>query len=216
VRFEVNVSGKSMSDPQLLEVVEAGISAHSVDPANLVFEITETAAIANMEEARAFADRLTALGCRFALDDFGAGFSSFYYLKYLPLNYLKIDGDFIRGLTSSVTDQLVVKSMVDIARGMGMKTIAEFVEAPETAEMLYDKGVDYSQGFYHGRPRPVDEEFASRARAGSAGRPSSHLPNGPEPAMIAPPVLRPHVGAGDILAEGAATWPAAPAREHNA
>jgi EAL domain-containing protein (putative c-di-GMP-specific phosphodiesterase class I) len=112
-----------------------------------------------MEQARAFADRLTSLGCRFALDDFGAGFSSFYYLKYLPLNYLKIDGDFIKSLTSSVTDQLVVQSMVDIARGMGMKTIAEFVEAPETAAMLHEKGVDYSQGYYHGRPRPVAEQF---------------------------------------------------------
>ena len=128
VRFEVNVSGKSMSDPELLALVERELREKAVDPSNLVFEITETAAIANMEEARAFADRLTELGCRFALDDFGAGFSSFYYLKYLPLNYLKIDGDFIKGLVSSATDQLVVQSMVDIARGMGMKTIAEFVE----------------------------------------------------------------------------------------
>lgn len=160
VRFEVNVSGKSMSDPELLELVERELREKDVDPANLVFEITETAAIANMEEARNFADRLTKLGCRFALDDFGAGFSSFYYLKYLPLNYLKIDGDFIKGLVSSATDQLVVQSMVDIARGMGMKTIAEFVEGPETAEMLHAKGVDYSQGYYHGRPRPVTEEFS--------------------------------------------------------
>jgi EAL domain-containing protein (putative c-di-GMP-specific phosphodiesterase class I) len=161
VRFEVNVSGKSMSDPELVEVVERELRDKAVDPANLVFEITETAAIANMEEARVFADRLTSLGCRFALDDFGAGFSSFYYLKYLPLNYLKIDGDFIKGLVSSATDQLVVQSMVDIARGMGMKTIAEFVEGPETAEMLHAKGVDYSQGYYHGRPRPVSEEFSA-------------------------------------------------------
>jgi EAL domain-containing protein (putative c-di-GMP-specific phosphodiesterase class I) len=165
VRFEVNVSGKSMSDPQLLELVERELSERAVDPSNLVFEITETAAIANMEEARAFADHLTELGCRFALDDFGAGFSSFYYLKYLPLNYLKIDGDFIKGLVSSATDQLVVQSMVDIARGMGMKTIAEFVEGPETAEMLHAKGVDYSQGYYHGRPRPVTEEFAGTTPA---------------------------------------------------
>jgi diguanylate cyclase (GGDEF)-like protein/PAS domain S-box-containing protein len=165
VRFEVNVSGKSMSDPALLEIVERELREKDVDPANLVFEITETAAIANMEEAREFADRLTGLGCRFALDDFGAGFSSFYYLKYLPLNYLKIDGDFIKGLVSSATDQLVVQSMVDIARGMGMKTIAEFVEGPETAEMLHDKGVDYSQGYFHGRPRPVSEEFSATPAA---------------------------------------------------
>jgi EAL domain-containing protein (putative c-di-GMP-specific phosphodiesterase class I) len=159
MRLEVNVSGKSMGDSQIPDMVEEEIAATGIDPSRLVFEITETAAIANMEQARAFADRLTSLGCRFALDDFGAGFSSFYYLKYLPLNYLKIDGDFIKSLTSSVTDQLVVQSMVDIARGMGMKTIAEFVEAPETAAMLHEKGVDYSQGYYHGRPRPVAEQF---------------------------------------------------------
>ena len=159
VRLEVNVSGKSMDNLAIPELVEREIAATGIDPSRLVFEITETAAIANMEQARAFAERLTRLGCRFALDDFGAGFSSFYYLKYLPLDYLKIDGDFIRSLTSSVTDQLVVKSMVDIARGMGMKTIAEFVEAPETVAMLREKGVDYSQGYYHGAPRPVTEEF---------------------------------------------------------
>ncbi len=85
----------------------------------------------------------------------GAGFSSFYYLKYLPLDYLKIDGDFIKSLTSSPTDQLVVGAMVEIARGMGMKTIAEFVEGPETVAMLLEKGVDYSQGYYHGMPCPV-------------------------------------------------------------
>ena len=164
VRLEVNVSGKSMGDLAIPELVEREIAATGIDPSRLVFEITETAAIANMEQARAFAERLTRLGCRFALDDFGAGFSSFYYLKYLPLDYLKIDGDFIRSLTSSVTDQLVVKSMVDIARGMGMKTIAEFVEAPETVAMLREKGVDYSQGYYHGEPRPVTEEFV-RSRA---------------------------------------------------
>ena len=118
-----------MGDLAIPELVEREIALTGIDPSRLVFEITETAAIANMEQARAFAERLTRLGCRFALDDFGAGFSSFYYLKYLPLDYLKIDGDFIRSLTCSVTDQLVVKSMVDIARGMGMKTIAEFVEA---------------------------------------------------------------------------------------
>jgi len=159
VRLEVNVSGKSMGDLAIPELVEREIAATGIDPSRLVFEITETAAIANMEQARAFAERLTRLGCRFALDDFGAGFSSFYYLKYLPLDYLKIDGDFIRSLTSSVTDQLVVKSMVDIARGMGMKTIAEFVEAPETVAMLREKGVDYSQGYFHGAPRPVTDEF---------------------------------------------------------
>jgi EAL domain-containing protein (putative c-di-GMP-specific phosphodiesterase class I) len=153
--LEVNLSGKSVGDRELPELIEREIELTGIDPSRLVFEITETAAIANMDQARAFAERLTRLGCRFALDDFGAGFSSFYYLKHLPLDYLKIDGDFIRTLTTSPTDQLVVKSMVDIARGMGMKTIAEFVEDAETAETLREMGVDYSQGYYHGRPQPV-------------------------------------------------------------
>jgi diguanylate cyclase (GGDEF)-like protein/PAS domain S-box-containing protein len=162
-RLEINLSGKSIGDPRLPELIEREIAATGVDPARLVFEITETAAIANMDHARAFAERLRNLGCRFALDDFGAGFSSFYYLKHLPLDYVKIDGDFIRNLTGSLTDQLVVKSMVDIARGMGMKTIAEFVENAETVEMLREKGVDYSQGYHHGRPEPMRRLAVARA-----------------------------------------------------
>ncbi len=155
VRLEVNVSGVSVGDLSIPDLVEREIAALGVDPGRLVFELTETSAIADMEQAREFAERLTRLGCRFALDDFGAGFSSFHYLKHLPLDYLKIDGDFIRGLAGSPTDQLVVKAMVDIARGMGMKTIAEFVEDAETVEMLRRLGVDYSQGYHHGRPEPV-------------------------------------------------------------
>ena len=155
VRLEVNVSGCSLSDAELPSFVERELAAAGIDPGRLIFEITETSAIADMEQAREFAARLRRLGCRFALDDFGAGFSSFHYLKYLPLDYLKIDGEFIRGLASSPTDRLVVKAMVDIARGMGMKTIAEFVEDAETVSLLRELGVDYSQGYHHGRPVPV-------------------------------------------------------------
>src|SRR4051794_7996730 len=155
VQLEVNVSGCSLTDAELPSFVERELSGTGVDPGRLIFEITETSAIADMEQAREFAERLTRLGCRFALDDFGAGFSSFHYLKYLPLDYLKIDGDFVRKLASSPTDRLVVKAMVDIARGMGMKTIAEFVEDAETVELLRELGVDYSQGYHHGRPVPV-------------------------------------------------------------
>src|SRR3954471_15900258 len=155
VQLEVNVSGCSLTDAELPSFVERELSGAGVDPGRLIFEITETSAIADMEQAREFAERLTRLGCRFALDDFGAGFSSFHYLKYLPLDYLKIDGDFVRKLASSPTDRLVVKAMVDIARGMGMKTIAEFVEDAETVELLRELGVDYSQGYHHGRPVPV-------------------------------------------------------------
>jgi EAL domain-containing protein (putative c-di-GMP-specific phosphodiesterase class I) len=155
VRLEVNVSGSSLTDAELPDFVERELLGAGIDPGRLIFEITETSAIADMEQARAFAERLRGLGCRFALDDFGAGFSSFHYLKHLPLDYLKIDGEFIRGLLDNPTDRLVVKAMVDIARGMGMKTIAEFVEDAETAALLRELGVDYSQGYHHGRPVPV-------------------------------------------------------------
>jgi EAL domain-containing protein (putative c-di-GMP-specific phosphodiesterase class I) len=155
VSLEVNLSAASISDPELGALIEAELAASAVDPSRLVFEITETAAIANIDDARLFAERIARVGCGFALDDFGAGFSTFYYLKRLPLDFLKIDGDFIRGLTRSSTDQLIVKAMVDIARGMGLKTIAEFVEDAKTAALLHQLGVDYSQGYHHGRPRAV-------------------------------------------------------------
>jgi EAL domain-containing protein (putative c-di-GMP-specific phosphodiesterase class I) len=100
---------------------------------------------------------LKRLGCRFALDDFGAGFGSFYYLKYLPLDFLKIDGDFIRDLASSPVDQVLVRGVVEVARGLGMETIAECVEDAETLALLSEYEVDYAQGFHVGRPRPAFE-----------------------------------------------------------
>ena len=109
-----------------------------IDPARLIFELTETAAIANFEQARNFATRLRSRGCQFALDDFGAGFGSFYYLKNFPFDYIKIDGGFIRGLVSNPMDQLVVQAIVTIAQGLGKKTVAEFVAEQETASLLRD------------------------------------------------------------------------------
>jgi EAL domain-containing protein (putative c-di-GMP-specific phosphodiesterase class I) len=122
-----------------------------------VLEVTETAAIANMDRARKFAARLTEIGCRFALDDFGAGFGSFYYLKYIPFDYVKIDGEFIRHLPASSTDQLIVDSIVQMSSGLGKSTIAEFVGDQKTIEELKAHGVDYAQGYHLGRPRPVAE-----------------------------------------------------------
>jgi len=126
-----------------------------VDPTQLVIEITETAAISDMARARDFCAGVQALGCAVALDDFGAGFGSFQYLKHLPFLYLKIDGDFIRGLPASPKDQLVVKALVELARGMGKQTIAEYVGDAPTVELLRDFGVDYAQGFQVGRPQPA-------------------------------------------------------------
>jgi EAL domain-containing protein (putative c-di-GMP-specific phosphodiesterase class I) len=142
-------------------LAEGALTEAGIDPSRLVFELTETVVIANIEKARAFAHRLRARGCRLALDDFGAGFGSFYYLKSLPFDYFKIDGDFIRGVATSSMDQLVVEAIVGIARGMGKKTIAEFVTDDETVQLLEKAGVDYAQGYHVGKPRPLREVLAS-------------------------------------------------------
>jgi EAL domain-containing protein (putative c-di-GMP-specific phosphodiesterase class I) len=170
LRLEVNLSGNSIDDGELPSMIKRELEGTSVDPEDLILEITETALITNMEEAQRFAETLAGVGCRFALDDFGAGFGSYYYLKHLPLDYLKIDGDFIRNLSTSLTDQLMVKAMVQVARGLGMKTIAEFVANAETVPLLKEYGVDYAQGWHIGRPRPVAELWPeSAARAATSG-----------------------------------------------
>jgi EAL domain-containing protein (putative c-di-GMP-specific phosphodiesterase class I) len=119
-----------------------------------VFEITETSTIARMDDARRFAEALTSLGCRLAIDDFGTGFGSFFYLKHLPVSYLKIDGDFIANPRSR-TDELVIEAIVGMARGLGKRTIAEFVGDDETIAMLLALGVDLAQGYHIGRPFDV-------------------------------------------------------------
>jgi len=162
LKLHVNLSGKSIGDPRVAEVIEEAIPSAGIDPACLIFELTETTAITNIEDAKAFAHRLRLRGCRFALDDFGAGFGSFYYLKSLPFDYFKIDGDFIRGIVASPTDQLVVEAIVGIAQGMGKKTIAEFVPDEDTSRLLEKSGVDYAQGYHVGRPRPLREVLPLR------------------------------------------------------
>jgi EAL domain-containing protein (putative c-di-GMP-specific phosphodiesterase class I) len=157
VHAEVNLSGPSMTDDGVVAFIDEEIRAAAIDPRSLIFEVTETAAIVNIERARRFAEQLAKLGCAFALDDFGAGFSSFYYLKYLPFNYLKIDGDFVRNLINSPTDHAIVQAMVQIARGVGVRTIAEFVEDERTLQALRAYGVDFAQGYCIGAPRPLDE-----------------------------------------------------------
>jgi EAL domain-containing protein (putative c-di-GMP-specific phosphodiesterase class I) len=155
VRIAMNVSAVSVSDPAMLGHLERALARHDVDPSLLVIEVTETAAISDMATAKAFCAGVLGLGCAVALDDFGAGFGSFQYLKHLPFSYLKIDGDFIRRLPASRTDQLVVEALAGLVRGMGGETIAEFVSDQATISMLRLFGVDYAQGFEVGRPRPA-------------------------------------------------------------
>jgi len=169
VCFEVNLSAKSLGQADLPAQIARQLAAHGADPSRLIFEVTETAAIVNLERAKQFARRLGELGCGFALDDFGAGFASFYYLKHLPFDYLKIDGEFVESLTQSTTNQLVVQSLVTIARGLGKQTIAEYVGDAETVELLRSYGVDYAQGFHIGRPRPVAELNLLPAAEGVSG-----------------------------------------------
>jgi diguanylate cyclase (GGDEF)-like protein len=151
----VNVSGASLSDPRLIADVRAAI-ADGLNPAWLDFEITETAAISNMDHARAFAEAVTGMGCGLGLDDFGTGFSSFSYLKELPVQHLKIDIEFIRGLPSSPTDQRLVQALVQFAKAFGLQTVAEGIEDSETLALVRAFEVDYAQGFHIGEPALVD------------------------------------------------------------
>jgi diguanylate cyclase (GGDEF)-like protein/PAS domain S-box-containing protein len=160
LRLEVNISGSSVTDPDLPAFIEQELNTRSVDPADLILEVTETAAIANIAQARWFVAQLTDIGCGFALDDFGAGFGSFYYLKHLPFDYLKIDGEFIRNLAGSSTDQVILKSIVEMADALGKQTIAEFVGNEESVRLLREQHVDFAQGYHVARPRPLSEIWA--------------------------------------------------------
>jgi diguanylate cyclase (GGDEF)-like protein len=151
----VNVSGASLSDPRLIADVRAAIAA-GLNPAWLDFEITETAAISNMDHARNFALAVTEMGCGLGLDDFGTGFSSFSYLKELPIQHLKIDIEFIRELPSSPTDQRLVQALVQFAKAFGQETVAEGIESSETLALVRAFDIDYAQGFHIGVPALVD------------------------------------------------------------
>lgn len=160
--LDVNLSGRAFTDPDLLATMEREIRRAGISPQRLGLEITETAAIADMAKAQQFICTLKDLGCRFSLDDFGSGFSSFYYLKHLPIDCLKVDGSFVRGLAGSRQDQHLVGGIVELCRGLGVEIAVEFVEDAETLEIVRQLGVDYVQGFHVGRPVPVEEAVASR------------------------------------------------------
>lgn len=156
ISLAVNLSANSITDGSLLEMIRGLVASAQIDPRSLCFELTETAAIGNVDSAHNFARGLAETGCEFALDDFGNGYASFYYVKHMQFDYLKIDGEFIRGLLASSTDQVIVRSVVQMARGLGKKTIAEFVEDEATLRLLQRDGVDYAQGLHIGAPAPLD------------------------------------------------------------
>ena len=155
--ISINLSGQSVADASMLEFVIAQLDESRIDPKKICFEITETAAISNLSKAIKFISTLRELGCKFALDDFGNGLSSFAYLKNLPVDYLKIDGMFVKGIVDDPIDHAMVKSINEIGQVMGMQTIAEFVESDDIKEMLVKIGVNYAQGYGIGKPRPFAE-----------------------------------------------------------
>jgi EAL domain-containing protein (putative c-di-GMP-specific phosphodiesterase class I) len=156
---EVNLSGVSIGNSGMLQYIDNAINRSGADPAHIVFEITETALLQDEEVARNFVERLHAIGSKVALDDFGTGYGGFTYLKQLPVDYLKIDIEFVRDLARNTASRNVVEAIVNLARRFDLKTVAEGVEDAETLEMLAEAGVDYAQGYHIGRPAPLQESY---------------------------------------------------------
>jgi len=150
--FAINLSGESVGDETLLPLIKNLIAEHSINPRTVIFEVTETAAISGLDEARLLIRELSALGCRFALDDFGSGFSSFAQLKHLNVDFIKIDGQLIQGIANNTVDRSIVASINDIAHALGKRTVAEYVQNVHVLRVLKDCGVDFVQGYYISRP----------------------------------------------------------------
>ena len=157
LRYFVNLSRVSISDRHWIQSFMAMLRASKVNPNQLVFEITETAAMSEIDVTLTFIKGLKELGCRFALDDFGAGFSSFYYLKRFDVDYLKIDGSFIRDLANDESSRIFVRALNDVAHGLDKQVIAEWVETPEALNLLLGMGTQFGQGFLFQRPAPLSE-----------------------------------------------------------
>lgn len=153
VRLSINLSAQSLTSSATAAFITDKFVEFDVDPKQLVFEITESRAVSNLESARALIGHLRALGCQFALDDFGVGFSTFSHLKHLDVDFLKIDGSFIQGLVDDKIDQAVVKAITGIAHSIGKATIAEFVDRPQILPLLREANVDYLQGYFVGEPQ---------------------------------------------------------------
>jgi diguanylate cyclase (GGDEF)-like protein/PAS domain S-box-containing protein len=153
--ISMNLSGRSLGTPGFDTYFEDKLAHSQVHPQRLIFEITETSAIAEMARAKSFLSTMKRLGFRFSLDDFGVGFSSFSYLKHLPVDQIKIDGSFIRHLDTNREDQIFVRAIIQVARELGLQTVAEFVETQAALDLLTQFGIDYVQGYYVGKPQPI-------------------------------------------------------------
>ncbi len=165
VKFTINLSGLSFRNDNLISHIRSCLEKYDIDPEDIIFEITETAAVADVESAVEVINEIRAIGCRFALDDFGVGFSSLHYLKRLPVDFLKIDGSFISRLHVDKEDRILVQALVNIARQFGQMTVAEFVDNEEIMVVLKQLGVDYAQGFHLARPMPYSELWSGTVSA---------------------------------------------------
>ena len=160
---ELNISARSIGDLDVLEHIERSVEQAGAHPANLVFEITETAIVEDEAAARRFAERLHLLGCRIALDDFGTGYGGFTYLKQIPVDFLKLDIEFVRDLATSEASRHVVQAVVSLARDFNVQTVGEGVEDAATLELLTRLGVDFAQGYHLARPAPFAERPGDQA-----------------------------------------------------
>ncbi len=184
LRIAINLSGQSLGSEHFLPFVLNAIERHDVSPEMLCFEITETVAIANLQRAQNFMHTLKKLGCRFSLDDFGTGLSSFSYLKLFPVSTLKIDGSFISDLSTNVVSQSVVAAISEVARVMELETVAECVENDEALELLRDLGITYGQGFVLGEPEPLEEALSGIGTANGDGTSAADIPTATESSPI--------------------------------
>jgi PAS domain S-box-containing protein len=164
---EFNLSGASIGDPDVMRELESALERSGADPSLLIVEVTETAMVSQLDAGRRFAERVTALGCQLALDDFGTGYASLSYLKQIPAQHLKIDVEFVRDLSESVTDERLVRGIIGIAREFDQTTIAEGIEDEATLVRLRELGVHFGQGYLFGRPEPL----AGATPAGTLGPP---------------------------------------------
>ncbi|WP_432974292.1 putative bifunctional diguanylate cyclase/phosphodiesterase [Dactylosporangium sp. CA-233914] len=162
--FSINLSGGSLGEPRLLAFIRDQLALHRIPPGTVCFEVTETVAVGDVGLAVAFIAELRALGCRFALDDFGSGLSGFTYLKQFPVDFLKIDGTFVRGIVADPVDRAMVEAVNRIGHEMGLRTIAEFVEDAVVLDALRSIGVDFAQGYGTGIPVPFDDWLAVTSR----------------------------------------------------
>jgi len=154
ISLAINLSGRHFGNVSMLKFIQEAIQTYGADPQSLMFEVTETEAVENLSRAREFIDALREIGCKFALDDFGIGFSSFHYLRNLPVDYIKIDGSFVRNLHMDSDDRLFVKAIVDLAKGLQIPCVAEFVENAHIIEVLLELGVELGQGYHISKPKP--------------------------------------------------------------